>query len=284
MVGPACAGGTGPAPAPGAPRPTPLIPPNLGLSRSTGPTATSPSLAPAHLILAMTARTPCPLKSSWKACRPWSTPARRARWRGVAGWACEGRRRARDRPNLTPTLTTTPHPGPTPPRTSTPCQVRYVGVSNETSYGVCQFIRLAEAGLGPRIVSTQNSYSLLVRSAYETDLAETCRATNVGLLAYSPLAGGVLSGKYLSGTPKNARLTLFEGYMARYNKSLAREAGGTGVCRGNRQRLPADGVHGRHPHPPATHQTTPGQSSPPLPSLPCLRRWANTSRWRRSTA
>ena len=39
--------------------------------------------------------------------------------------------------------------------------------------------------------------------------------------------------------------------------SLAREAGGTGVCRGNRQRLPADGVHGRHPHPPATHQTTP---------------------------
>jgi aryl-alcohol dehydrogenase-like predicted oxidoreductase len=104
-------------------------------------------------------------------------------------------------------------------------KVRHLGVSNETSYGVMRFVQAAAAGAGPKIVSTQNSYSLLVRSAYETDLAETCHAVGVGLLAYSPLAGGTLSGKYLSGAaPAGARLNLFEGYMARYNKSLARQA------------------------------------------------------------
>ena len=104
-------------------------------------------------------------------------------------------------------------------------KVRHLGVSNETSYGVMRFVHAAAAGAGPKIVSTQNSYSLLVRSAYETDLAETCHAVGVGLLAYSPLAGGTLSGKYLSGAaPAGARLNLFEGYMARYNKSLARQA------------------------------------------------------------
>lgn len=104
-------------------------------------------------------------------------------------------------------------------------KVRHLGVSNETSYGVMRFVHAAAACAGPKIVSTQNSYSLLVRSAYETDLAETCHAVGVGLLAYSPLAGGTLSGKYLSGAaPAGARLNLFEGYMARYNKSLARQA------------------------------------------------------------
>ena len=75
-------------------------------------------------------------------------------------------------------------------------KVRHVGVSNETSWGVTRFLLEAEKSGGPRIVSIQNSYSLLVRGAYETDLAETCAAHNgdVGLLAYSPLAGGVLSG------------------------------------------------------------------------------------------
>ena len=70
-------------------------------------------------------------------------------------------------------------------------QVRHIGVSNETSYGVMRFCQLAEQHGLPRIVSIQNSYSLLVRTAYETDLAETCapRQCNVGLLAYSPLAG-----------------------------------------------------------------------------------------------
>ena len=107
-------------------------------------------------------------------------------------------------------------------------KVRYVGVSNETSWGVTQFVAAAaaEAGL-PRIVSIQNSYSLLNRGAFETDLTEVCSPRNcdVALLAYSPLAGGALSGKYMAGTPPpNARFTMFAGYMERFNKSLAREA------------------------------------------------------------
>lgn len=68
-----------------------------------------------------------------------------------------------------------------------------------------------------------------MRTAFETDLAETCakRNTNVGLLAYSPLAGGALSGKYNSAPAAelaNARFNLFTGFMERFNKSLAREA------------------------------------------------------------
>lgn len=107
-------------------------------------------------------------------------------------------------------------------------KVRYMGVSNETSWGVTEFSRLARAQPSlPKIVSIQNSYSLLNRGPFEADLVEVCspRNCNVGLLAYSPLAGGTLSGKYLSGTaPAGARFTLFQGYMERYNKSLAREA------------------------------------------------------------
>jgi len=105
--------------------------------------------------------------------------------------------------------------------------VRHFGVSNETSFGVMSFIRAAEAKGLPRIVSIQNSYSLLVRTAYETDLAEVCssRHTNVGLLAYSPLAGGVLSGKYLTEVvPPGARLNLFPGFMDRYRNSASQDA------------------------------------------------------------
>ncbi|KAK9802628.1 hypothetical protein WJX73_006861 [Symbiochloris irregularis] len=106
-------------------------------------------------------------------------------------------------------------------------KVRYVGVSNESSYGVMKFLTAAEQLGLPRIVSIQNAHSLLVRSSWETDLMETCSPNrgNVGLLAYSPLAGGSLSGKYAKGEPpKNSRFTLFPGYMGRYNKSLAKEA------------------------------------------------------------
>jgi len=104
--------------------------------------------------------------------------------------------------------------------------VRYFGVSNETSFGVLSFTRLAEELGLPRIVSIQNSYSLLVRTAFETDLAEVCckRNANVGLLAYSPLAGGALSGKYISGDSDGSRLTLFPGFMDRYKNSASEEA------------------------------------------------------------
>jgi aryl-alcohol dehydrogenase-like predicted oxidoreductase len=96
-----------------------------------------------------------------------------------------------------------------------PPQVRYVGVSNETSYGVMRFVQAAEQLGLPRVVSIQNSYSLLVRGPFETDLAEVCarRQCDVGLLAYSPLAGGVMTGKYLRGGADvgKARLNLFQG-------------------------------------------------------------------------
>ncbi|KAL3137396.1 hypothetical protein ABBQ32_006919 [Trebouxia sp. C0010 RCD-2024] len=108
-------------------------------------------------------------------------------------------------------------------------KVRHVGVSNETSYGVMRFAQLAEQFNLPRIVSIQNCYNLLARGQFDTDLAEVCapRQCNVGLLAYSPLAGGALSGKYVDGRadPK-ARFNMFPGYMARYNKSPAKTAVG----------------------------------------------------------
>lgn len=105
-------------------------------------------------------------------------------------------------------------------------KVRYVGVSNETSYGVMRFCQLAEQAGLPRICSIQNSYSLIVRNGFETDLAETCskRNCNVGLLAYSPLAGGSLTGKYNAGDVEGARLSLFPGYMARFRNSIALDA------------------------------------------------------------
>nr|ACG47199.1 aldo/keto reductase [Zea mays] len=107
-------------------------------------------------------------------------------------------------------------------------KVRYIGVSNETSYGVMEFVHAAKAQGLPKIVSIQNSYSLLVRCRFEVDLVEVCHPNNcnVGLLAYSPLAGGVLTGKYLDANAdiSKSRLNLFPGYMARYNDSLAKEA------------------------------------------------------------
>lgn len=106
-------------------------------------------------------------------------------------------------------------------------KVRHIGVSNETPFGVCKFAELAEREGLPKIVSIQNSYSLLVRSDFESGLSEVCspRNTNVGLLAYSPLAGGILSGKYATeDVSDRARLNLFPGFMERYKKSLAQEA------------------------------------------------------------
>lgn len=103
-------------------------------------------------------------------------------------------------------------------------KVRYVGLSNETPYGVCSFVALARQfpDLYPKIVSVQNSYSLVVRKDCEAGLAEACYHHNVALLPYSPLAGGSLSGKYRGGgaPPAGARLTLFPGFMDRYLDSL----------------------------------------------------------------
>ncbi|KMZ69794.1 Oxidoreductase Tas aldo/keto reductase family protein [Zostera marina] len=108
-------------------------------------------------------------------------------------------------------------------------KVRYIGVSNETSYGVMEFIQAAKMEGLPKIVSIQNVYSLIARCRFEVDLAEICHPNNnnIGLLAYSPLAGGSLSGKYLgpeTEATKKGRFNFFPGYMERYSKSLSREA------------------------------------------------------------
>ncbi len=88
-------------------------------------------------------------------------------------------------------------------------KVRTVGLSNETPWGTMRFLALSEAGLGPRMVSVQNPYSLLNRT-FEPRLAEVAIREDCRLLAYAPLGAGTLSGKYLDGRrPEGARLTLF---------------------------------------------------------------------------
>jgi aryl-alcohol dehydrogenase-like predicted oxidoreductase len=102
--------------------------------------------------------------------------------------------------------------------------VRTIGLSNETPWGVMQFLNLAERHNLPRVVSIQNPYSLLNRS-FEVGLAEMAIREQVGLLAYSPLAFGALSGKYTNGQkPANTRMTLFPDYFARYGASAAMAA------------------------------------------------------------
>lgn len=102
-------------------------------------------------------------------------------------------------------------------------KIRHIGLSNETPWGVMEFLHLAEQHHLPRVVSVQNPYSLLNRS-YEIGLAEISWREKVGLLAYSPLGFGVLSGKYLAGArPAAARLTLFPDY-SRYSNTAATAA------------------------------------------------------------
>ncbi|HYS65519.1 MAG TPA: NADP(H)-dependent aldo-keto reductase [Paraburkholderia sp.] len=102
-------------------------------------------------------------------------------------------------------------------------KIRHIGVSNETPWGVAQFLRAAEKLGLPRIVSIQNPYSLVNRT-YEAGLSEYAHRDNIGLLAYSPLAFGWLSGKYEGGArPAGARISLFERFQ-RYSKPQAVQA------------------------------------------------------------
>jgi aryl-alcohol dehydrogenase-like predicted oxidoreductase len=102
-------------------------------------------------------------------------------------------------------------------------KVRHIGLSNETPWGVARFLRAAELGHGPRVVSIQNAYNLVNRT-FETGLAEFTERERVGLLAYSPLAQGYLTGKYQGGArPPGARTTLFEGAQ-RYEKPEVEQA------------------------------------------------------------
>ena len=99
-------------------------------------------------------------------------------------------------------------------------KIRHYGVSNESAWGVMTYVQEAEKLGAPRPVSIQNPYSLLNRS-FEVGLAEVAHREDVGLLAYSPLAFGMLSGKYRHDTwPEQARLTLFKQF-SRYTNEQA---------------------------------------------------------------
>ncbi|XVF80538.1 hypothetical protein PTKIN_Ptkin15bG0081500 [Pterospermum kingtungense] len=104
-------------------------------------------------------------------------------------------------------------------------KVRYIGLCNETPYGVMKFLHFAEnSACFPKILCVQNSYSLLCRT-FDSGMAECCHHERINLLAYSPLAMGILSGKYFAsdGGPPDARLNLFRGRYSegesRYNLS-----------------------------------------------------------------
>ncbi len=98
-------------------------------------------------------------------------------------------------------------------------KIRHIGLSNETAWGTMKWLRLSEENSLPRMVSIQNEYSLLNR-LFETDLQEVSIAENCGLLAWSPLAGGLISGKYIDGArPKGTRWDIEERWLQRDTQS-----------------------------------------------------------------
>ncbi len=102
-------------------------------------------------------------------------------------------------------------------------KIKHVGLSNETPWGIMRFLEESKYHNLPRIATVQNPYSLLNR-LFEVGSAELCLRENVGLFAYSPLAFGVLSGKFLSGeSHPNARIKLFPQF-SRYNSAQCTEA------------------------------------------------------------
>ena len=102
-------------------------------------------------------------------------------------------------------------------------KIRHVGISNEKAWGTMRYLEESRTHNLPRMITIQNAYSLLNR-VFEGDMAEVAIRENIGLLAYSPMAFGVLSGKYINGTAAdNARLKLFPRF-ARYSGEQATEA------------------------------------------------------------
>ncbi len=95
-------------------------------------------------------------------------------------------------------------------------KIRHIGISNETPWGMMKWITEAEKHGLPKISTIQNPYSLINR-VFEIGNSEICLRENVGLLAYSPLGGGLLSGKYKGGAqPEDSRYTLYPNYFSRY--------------------------------------------------------------------
>lgn len=102
-------------------------------------------------------------------------------------------------------------------------KIRHIGISNEKAWGAMRFLEESRAHNLPRMLTIQNAYSLLNR-VFEGDMAEIAIRENMGLLAYSPMAFGVLSGKYLKKQDaKNSRLNLFSRF-SRYSNDQATEA------------------------------------------------------------
>ncbi len=96
-------------------------------------------------------------------------------------------------------------------------KIRAIGLSNDSAWGTMQFLKFAEANGWPRVASIQNEYSLLCRH-YDLDLAELTHHEDVGLLAWSPLAAGMLTGKYLDGAvPDGSRASINDGLSGRIN-------------------------------------------------------------------
>lgn len=101
-------------------------------------------------------------------------------------------------------------------------KIRHIGLSNENPWGIMRFLQAAKSP-ATKMITVQNPYSLLNR-LFEVGSAEICHRENIGLLPYSPLAFGVLSGKYRNGRmPANSRLALFKG-LARYSGEISFEA------------------------------------------------------------
>ena len=96
-------------------------------------------------------------------------------------------------------------------------KVRHIGLSNETPWGVAEFLKVAERLDLQRIVSIQNAYSLINRT-FEAGLHEMCHRGQISLLAYSPLGFGHLTGKYLKNPDAHGRITLFPQFGQRYLK------------------------------------------------------------------
>jgi aryl-alcohol dehydrogenase-like predicted oxidoreductase len=97
-------------------------------------------------------------------------------------------------------------------------KIKHIGISNENPWGVMRFLQESEKHNLPKIATIQNPFSLLNR-LYEVGLSEMCMRENVGLLAYSPLGFGVLTGKHLSGIEKNSRLDLFRNFTRYTNEN-----------------------------------------------------------------
>jgi aryl-alcohol dehydrogenase-like predicted oxidoreductase len=103
-------------------------------------------------------------------------------------------------------------------------KVRHIGISNETAWGTSQYLKFAEQKKFAKIASIQNAYNFLNRG-FEVNLSEIAIREKVGLLAYSPLASGYLSGKYRNGAmPKNSRMDLFYDFWGRYRTTHSENA------------------------------------------------------------